>query len=231
MFLLGSQLPPPVSRRSTYSIEWSYGDPCFSTPNVTTWWLWKTTLGLEVVGYKSTSIPVTLKKTGWWQLKYFSFSPLPGEDSHFDEHIFQMGWNHQPEKVRMRQPKRCFGIYWRFEQIEIAITMEWMNSFSFNQTRSRTKDVSCTFFVFGSGQLGGGDDTTMYLARQYIPFYIPGIYCQFDPIGWLYAYCMLPTKLVPALETCIDEVAVKQKTTCANPSEKYPECAIFVNPI
>ena len=30
--------------------------------------------------------------------KYFICSPLPGEDSHFDEHIFQMGWfNHQPE--------------------------------------------------------------------------------------------------------------------------------------
>ena len=29
--------------------------------------------------------------------KYFLFSPLPGEDSHVDEHIFQRGWfNHQP---------------------------------------------------------------------------------------------------------------------------------------
>ncbi len=28
--------------------------------------------------------------------KYFLFSLLLGEDSHFDEHIFQMGWfNHQ----------------------------------------------------------------------------------------------------------------------------------------
>ena len=28
--------------------------------------------------------------------KYFLFSPLFGEDSHFDEHIFQRGWfNHQ----------------------------------------------------------------------------------------------------------------------------------------
>ena len=28
--------------------------------------------------------------------KYFLFSSLLGEDSHFDEHIFQMGWfNHQ----------------------------------------------------------------------------------------------------------------------------------------
>ena len=33
----------------------------------------------------------------WWQLKYFLFSPLFGEDFQFDEHIFQMGWfNHQP---------------------------------------------------------------------------------------------------------------------------------------
>ena len=28
--------------------------------------------------------------------KYFLFSPLFGENSHFDEHIFEMGWfNHQ----------------------------------------------------------------------------------------------------------------------------------------
>ncbi len=31
----------------------------------------------------------------WWQLKYVLFSPLPGEMIQFDEHIFQMGWNHQ----------------------------------------------------------------------------------------------------------------------------------------
>ncbi len=31
----------------------------------------------------------------WWQLKYFWFSPLPGEMIQFDEHIFQMGWSHQ----------------------------------------------------------------------------------------------------------------------------------------
>ena len=30
--------------------------------------------------------------------KHFLFSPLFGEDSHFDDHIFQMGWfNHQPD--------------------------------------------------------------------------------------------------------------------------------------
>ena len=30
--------------------------------------------------------------------KHFLLSPLFGEDSHYDEHIFQMGWfNHQPD--------------------------------------------------------------------------------------------------------------------------------------
>ena len=28
--------------------------------------------------------------------KHFLFSSLFGEDSQFDDHIFQMGWNHQP---------------------------------------------------------------------------------------------------------------------------------------
>ena len=31
----------------------------------------------------------------WW-FQVFLFSPLLGEDFQFDEHIFQMGWNHQP---------------------------------------------------------------------------------------------------------------------------------------
>ena len=32
-----------------------------------------------------------LLSSRWWQLKYFLFSPLPGEMIQFDEHIFQMG--------------------------------------------------------------------------------------------------------------------------------------------
>ena len=31
--------------------------------------------------------------------KDFLFSPIPGEDSHVDVHIFQMGWNHQPGTI------------------------------------------------------------------------------------------------------------------------------------
>ncbi len=42
-----------------------------------------------------------IKNKCTWQIqlgggfKYFLFSPLLGEDSHFDKHIFQMDWNHQ----------------------------------------------------------------------------------------------------------------------------------------
>ena len=39
---------------------------------------------------------VTLNLNLGGGFKYFLFSSLPGEDSQFDEHIFQMGWfNHQ----------------------------------------------------------------------------------------------------------------------------------------
>ena len=49
---------------------------------------------LDVLRYHSS--PAT--RTRWWFQIFFIFSPKIGEDSHFDEHIFQMGWfNHQPE--------------------------------------------------------------------------------------------------------------------------------------
>ena len=37
----------------------------------------------------------------WWQLKLcFIFTPIPGEMIQFDEHMFQIGWNHQLDVVR-----------------------------------------------------------------------------------------------------------------------------------
>ena len=52
-----------------------------------------------IVGSMRTGIfTCTITKLGVG-LKHFLFTPLFGEDSHFDEHIFQMGWfNHQPDK-------------------------------------------------------------------------------------------------------------------------------------
>ena len=40
--------------------------------------------------------------------KYFSFSPLFGEDSQFDDHIFQRGWNHKPAIVCNRHTHTHF---------------------------------------------------------------------------------------------------------------------------
>ena len=44
--------------------------------------------------------------TRWWQLKYFLFSTLFGEESHFDEHIFQMGWfnHHLDHRIKKYPP-------------------------------------------------------------------------------------------------------------------------------
>jgi len=40
----------------------------------------------------------------WWFLFFFEYSPLFGEASHFDEHIFQMGWfNHQADFLSPKQ--------------------------------------------------------------------------------------------------------------------------------
>ena len=43
--------------------------------------------------------------------KYVSFSPLFGEHSHFDVHIFQVGWNHQPVMLFYYSLLFCNMIY------------------------------------------------------------------------------------------------------------------------
>ena len=50
--------------------------------------------------------------TRWWQLKYSLFSPqIWGRWTHFDEHMFQMGWfNHQPDNY-VRTYFEEFGAY------------------------------------------------------------------------------------------------------------------------
>ena len=67
----------------------------------------------------------SVPKTRWWfQIIMFLFSPLFGEDSHVDEHIFQRGWfNHQPENYYLHpsilNPKAdCF---WRLKNHKCAV--------------------------------------------------------------------------------------------------------------
>ena len=53
----------------------------------------------------------------------------------------------------------------------LLLWSEWTLSASTRPAAERR--IRCTFFCcWGSGQLGGGDDTTMYLVRQYIPTFL-----------------------------------------------------------
>ncbi len=42
----------------------------------------------------------------WWFETFFIFTPNFGEGFQFDEHIFQMGWNHQPVNLCLYQNHR-----------------------------------------------------------------------------------------------------------------------------
>ena len=39
------------------------------------------------------------RHSGWWQLKYFLCASLFGEMLQIDEHIFEMGWNHELDGI------------------------------------------------------------------------------------------------------------------------------------
>ena len=61
----------------------------------------------------------------------FLFSSVFGEDSHFDEHIFQRGWNHQPEKTSRENPMVCNWYWFKFQQLfppntqNVFLTKAW----------------------------------------------------------------------------------------------------------
>ena len=62
----------------------------------------KKTMGIKKCGSTNlrkgclTSSYCLKRSSGWWFQLFFIFTPKIGEDSHFDEHIFQRGWfNHQ----------------------------------------------------------------------------------------------------------------------------------------
>ena len=62
-------------------------------------------------GWNSTHLCGDYNKTitGWW-FQICLFSPLFGEDFHFDEHIFQMSWNRQP--VKTSRDSACPPVEW-----------------------------------------------------------------------------------------------------------------------
>ncbi len=53
------------------------------------------------------------KMTGWWFQTFFMFPPILGDMIQFDEHIFQMGWNHQLDDLNFHfllYKKYLFGV-------------------------------------------------------------------------------------------------------------------------
>ena len=56
-----------------------------------------------------------LKITRWWQLKYFLFSPLFGEDSHFDEY-FSKGLK-PPTRLTWNLRKEAWKMIFLFKQV------------------------------------------------------------------------------------------------------------------
>ena len=54
--------------------------------------------------------------TGWWQLKYFLFSPLFGEDSHFDEY-FSKGLK-PPIRCMNEQVRYLAHVFWTYTLVK-----------------------------------------------------------------------------------------------------------------
>ena len=59
----------------------------------------------------------------WWFQIFFIFTPIWGRWTHFDEHIFQLGWNHQLV---------CFIFYFL-----VGVTLDFLNFVSVTLTRTR----------------------------------------------------------------------------------------------
>ena len=60
---------------------------------------------------------LTWKKSSSWWFQIFLFSALPGEDSPFDDHIFQMGWNHQLVMIERLGPEMFSSFFSNARQI------------------------------------------------------------------------------------------------------------------
>ena len=96
---------PPVARRSGCLAEiWrSQGREFvkFGT-TIKRWWNFEDRKHHNSIGHLYLHILVDLLMTRcWFGIIFWNFTPKNGEDFQFDEHVFQMGWNHQPEEQEL----------------------------------------------------------------------------------------------------------------------------------
>ena len=62
----------------------------------------------------------------WWFFQYFLCSSRTlGRWSQFHEHIFQMGWNHQPRKWLFRFRRGCFVIFFFWRRRGMPLVLSW----------------------------------------------------------------------------------------------------------
>ena len=89
--------------------------------------------------------------------KYFLFSTLFGEDSHFDDHIFQMGWfNHQLEND-LRDRRFLWNDlddpWWLDEMMGTDGSTDPV-------VRVKGQEVAHSGFAVGGGYLGGSSSVS-----------------------------------------------------------------------
>ena len=83
----------------------------------------------------------------------FIFTPNPGEDSHFDEHIFQMGWNHQPD-IRYTLEDKTAGTYKSpMKRKENDLNQTSMIMFHVNLQGCNISSQFAPWFLFSHGSL------------------------------------------------------------------------------
>ena len=95
---------------------------------------------------------IAKKVARWWFYFYFLFSPLLGEDFHFDEHIFQMGWfNHHLE-----------GCCWLgFIHVFLVHPRRAMNSYPKNLAKGHQSVISHLFNSFDPSKTATLDWATL----------------------------------------------------------------------
>ena len=111
------------------------------------------------------------KKTRWWQLKdflYFHPDKL-GKMSKFDEHISQIGWNHQPEKEGL--VKRSHWSFQGFKHLHLSVgsqmlTLNLKQTWLFWNMKAffSTGTNICSFFATVTTSSGDSPSVGYYLA-------------------------------------------------------------------
>ena len=111
--------------------------------------------------------------SGWWFQIFFVFTPILGEVIQFDEHIFQMGWNHQHVIVFEIQ---CSFNTLLFGWVIFAVFCWWI--FGMVWAKPHLKHVYDAMYI---AHLGTGSESIQFLI-------VIWRICVSIPINWICPY-------------------------------------------